>query len=47
MRSCCCLPRRPTCLPCAAQVTGTVVRTGSVKMFESQKLYECNKCKER
>ncbi|CAD7698233.1 unnamed protein product, partial [Ostreobium quekettii] len=27
--------------------TGTVVRTGVVKIFESQRLYECSKCRHR
>lgn len=26
---------------------GTVVRAGPVKMYQSQRLYECNKCKTR
>ena len=28
-------------------VVGTVVRTGSVKMFEAHKVLQCNRCKER
>lgn len=28
-------------------VRGTVVRTGAVKLLESRRLYECNKCKHR
>lgn len=26
-------------------VPGTVVRTGAVKMFEAQKIFQCTKCK--
>ncbi len=33
--------------PPALQVAGTVVRTGSIKMFEAQKMFECNRCKDR